>query len=159
MSYSGFIFFLVAVSTAVAADAASVQVAVVVHPDNELSNLSSRDLERTFLLRQQRWSTGRRIYLLMREEGSVSKDIVLEKIYRMTSDQLKRFWLAKIYRGEMTSFPKTLRSDESVLRFVSQAPNAIGFIDATRSDERVKVLRIDGLLPGMDGYSLTDEER
>ncbi len=88
----GFLFVFVAVSTVVDADTASPQVAVVVHRNNELSNLSSSDLERTFLLRQQRWSTGRRIYLLMREEGSVIKEIVLEKVYRMTSDQLKRFW-------------------------------------------------------------------
>ncbi len=75
----------------------------------------------------------------------------------MTSDELKRFWLTKIYRGELTSFPKTLSSNESVQRFVGRVPNAIGFVDASYSDETVKVLRIDGKLPGAEGYALGEE--
>jgi len=93
----------------------------------------------------------------MQEEGSLAKKIVLEKIYGMSSNELKRFWLAKIYRGELTSFPKTFSSDGSVLRFVSQVPNAIGFIDAAMADGSVKVLRIDGRRPNTEGYLLTKD--
>ena len=133
------------------------QVAIIVHPENNVSNLSRSELERIFHLRRQRWSDGQRIYLLMQEEGSVAKDIVLRKIYHMRSDELKRFWLAKIYRGEMISFPKSFQSDESVRRFVSLVRNSIGFIDASHSQRSVKVLRIDRLLPGQEGYLLTLE--
>jgi ABC-type phosphate transport system substrate-binding protein len=130
-------------------------VAIVVHPGSRLRNVSQTELERIFRLRQQRWEDGDRIYLVMQEEGSFPKKLVLDKIYRMSSDELKRYWLTMIYRGEMTSFPKTFSSDESVVSFVSRVPNAIGFVETSRATEAVKVLRIEGKLPGDDGYLLT----
>lgn len=126
------------------------------HPENELGEVSRGELERLFRLRQERWRDGQRVYLVMQEEGSFEKEVVLDKIYRMSSDELKRFWLAKIYRGEMTSFPKTFSSDESILRFVSRVTNAIGFVDAARLDDSVKVLRIEGRWPGQSGYWLAE---
>jgi len=129
-------------------------VAVIVHRENPLSEVSRSQLERIFRLRRTRWPDGKRIYLIMLEEGSPEKALVLDKIYRMTRDQLKRFWLTKIYRGELTSFPKTLRSPDSMLRFVRQVPNAIGYVDARDVTKDVKVLRIEGLAPGAEGYPL-----
>ncbi len=133
------------------------QVAIIVHPSNNTSTLSLNELERVLRLNRTRWNNGQKIYLLLQEEGSLEKEVILKKVYRMTSDELKRFWLTKIYRGEMTSFPKTLSSNESIRRFVSRVPNAIGFVDASYPDETVKVLRIDGKLPGAEGYALGEE--
>ncbi len=138
-------------------EASPKQVAIIVNPSNSTSNLSLKQLERVLRLSRTRWNNGQKIYLLMQEEGSLEKEVILKKVYRMTSDQLKRFWLTKIYRGEMTSFPKTLSSNESIRRFVSRVPNAIGFVDASYPDETVKVLRIDGKLPGAEGYALGEE--
>ena len=138
-------------------EASQRQVAIIVNPSNSLEALSSNELERILRLSRTRWNNGQKIYLLMQEEGSPEKKIVLRRVYRMTSDELKRFWLTKIYRGELTSFPKTLSSNESVQRFVGRVPNAIGFVDASYSDETVKVLRIDGKLPGAEGYALGEE--
>jgi len=154
-----FLGALVGLTPLLAQARASGEVAIVVHPDNELVDVSRGELERIFRVDRERWSDGQRIYLVMQEEGSFQKRIVLERIYRMTSDELKRFWLAKIYRGEMTSFPKTFSSDESILRFVSRVPNAIGFIDAARADRSVKVVSIEGRRSGQDGYWLREQPK
>jgi ABC-type phosphate transport system substrate-binding protein len=92
----------------------------------------------------------------MRESGAAEKTLVLEKIYKMQEDELKRYWLGKLYRGEIPAFPKTLGSNEAVKRFVAQVPNAIGFIDSAFIDPSVKVLRIDGRAPGENGYPLSE---
>ncbi len=154
-------FALVAVWLALvgrpACAASSVQVAIIVNLNNDTTDLSLNELEKILRLARQRWNNGHKVYLLMQEEGTPEKEVILERVYRMTSDELKRFWLTKIYRGELTAFPKTLRSNESVLRFVSRVPNAIGFVDAARVDESVKVLKIDGKLPGTENYPLRAE--
>jgi ABC-type phosphate transport system substrate-binding protein len=49
-------------------------------------------------------------------------------------------------------------SDTLVKQIVSQAPNAIGFVDAANVDGSVKVLRIAGRLPGQSGYLLSSVE-
>ena len=61
-----------------------------------------------------------------------------------------------MFREELSYFPQVLSSDEAIKRFVAQAANAIGFIDASSVDDHVKVLRIEGKLPAEAGYALSD---
>jgi ABC-type phosphate transport system substrate-binding protein len=138
--------------------AAAADVAVVVNPANPESDLSVVELTRIFRLDRQHWKAGGRIYLVLRESGAPPKDVVLRRLYRMDCNELKRFWLGKLYRGEIAAFPRVVSSDALVKRVVSQAPNAIGFIDATDLDDTVKALRIGGLLPGESGYFLSTAE-
>ena len=133
-------------------------VAIIVSKENGTNEVSFRDLARIFKLEQQYWDSGKKIYLVMRETGAVEKETVLAKIYQMDDAELKTFWLGKLFRQEIASFPTTLSSDEAVKRFVSQVPNAVGFLDAAAVDDRVMVLRIDGKLPMENGYKLTDRQ-
>jgi len=137
-------------------EAAAGDVAVIVHKENATHEVSYGELVKLFKQDQQFWDDGQRIYLLLRETGSAEKQVVLEKIYKMDARALKKFWLGKLYRGDIPSYPKTLGSNEAIARFVSQVPNAIGFIDAAYVDDRVQALRIDGKLPGEPGYVLSD---
>jgi ABC-type phosphate transport system substrate-binding protein len=141
----------------VSSEAYATDLAIVVNPENPVEELSLKDLGRIFRLEKQYWEGSSRIYLVLRESGSAEKGIALRKIYGMSDEGLKKVWLDKVYREEIPSFPKVLNSNETVIRFVSQLPNAIGFIDASRLDRRVKVLRIDRRLPGEQGYPLSDD--
>jgi hypothetical protein len=68
---------------------------------------------------------------------------------------LKKFWIGKIYRGEVADFPKVFDSGNSMKKFISKVQNAIGIISSDDVDDTIKVLSIDGKLPGEDGYKLT----
>jgi hypothetical protein len=107
------------------------------------------------VIERQHWKAGGRVYLVLRESGAPQKDLVLRHLYRMNDLELKQFWLGKLYRGEIASFPRVVSSDAMVKRIVAQAPNAIGFIDAGALDGTVKVLRIAGRRPGESGYLLS----
>jgi ABC-type phosphate transport system substrate-binding protein len=131
------------------------EIAVIVNKDNSTDAVSFRDLSKIFRQEKQYWEDGKRIYLILQEAGSPEKEIVLQRLYKMKGEELKQFWLIKMFRGEITSFPKTFSSNEAVKRFVSEVPNAIGFIDASSADETVKVLRLDGKLPRDAGYVLS----
>lgn len=131
-------------------------IAVIVNKENPTSEVSYHGLVKLFKMEKQHWEDGRQVYLIMQEAGSSEKEVVLKKIFRMDQEGLKKFWLTKMFRGEIASFPKTLSSNAAVRRFISQVPYAIGFIDAAMVDESVKVLRIDGKLPGEKEYFLSD---
>lgn len=133
---------------------AAADVAIVVHPDNPQSNLRSEDLGRILRQEQQRWKSGGRIYLVFQGSGSPAREVVLRRVLRMDDLELKQFWLGKLYRGEIPSFPRVAPSDAAVRRLVGLAPQALGFLDASAVDGTVKVLRIDGKLPGQAGYFL-----
>lgn len=148
-----FIIFLFPLSQGIAG---AEEVAIIVNKLNTTDEVSFSDLVKILKQESQFWRDGKKIYLVMQEAGNPEKKIVLEKIYNMDDEGLKKFWLTKMFKGEISSFPKTLSSNESVRHFVSQVPNAIGFINASLVDETVKVLRIDGKLPGEDSYILKD---
>lgn len=129
-------------------------VALIVHPANPLSELSSASVVKIFRFEQQHWKGGGRIYLILQESGTPEKEIVLRRVYRMKDAELKQFWLGKLFRGEIASFPSVAHSSAAARRIVSHAPNALSFIDASAVDRTVKVLRVDGKLPGDPGYLL-----
>ena len=134
----------------------SAEVAIVVNRSNPISEQALKELVAIFEQRQQFWKTGERIHLILQESARPEKQIILRKVYRKGDEELKKYWLMKVFKGEIAGVPTTLSSNEAVKRFVRQVPNAIGFVDATTVDETVKVLRIEGLLPGDPGYPLSD---
>lgn len=134
--------------------AQATDLAVVVSPANPVDDIPWKDLVKIFKLDKRYWRDNEKIYLVLRESGSPEKGVVLDRIYQTSDQGLKKLWLAKMYREEITAFPRVLDSNEAVIRFVNQVPTAISIIDATYRDGRVKVLRINGALPGEDGYPL-----
>lgn len=146
------LFFILSQSYVYAGD-----IAVIVNKENSTDEISFKDLIKIFKQEKKYWKNGKKIYLIMQEAGSHEKRIVLKKIYRMNGIELKKLWLTKIFREEISSFPKTLGSNQAVRQFVSQVPNAVGFIDIAFVNKNLKVLRIAGKLPGEKGYVLSDK--
>ena len=135
---------------------AAADVAIVVHPQNQESDLRSVELARVLRQEQRHWKTGGSIYLVFQGSGSPAREIVLRRVFRMNDVELKQFWLTKLYRGEITSFPRVVHSDAAVRRLVGLAAQALGFLEASAVDNTVKVLRVDGKLPGQPGYLLAE---
>jgi hypothetical protein len=72
----------------------------------------------------------------------------------MTEAQFKQYWVAKIFRAEAASPPKIVYSNDMQYELVSALPGAIGFVDARSVRRGLKVLRVDGRLPGDHDYPL-----
>lgn len=133
----------------------AIDVAVIVHQDNTLDEISRRDLSRLFKGEKRHWADASNVYVIMQEDGSPEKGLIVRKIFKMRPNELKRYWLTKIIKGELLSFPRTLSSSDAVKRFVRHIPSAIAYVNADAVDGSVKVLRIDGKKPGEKGYFLS----
>jgi len=133
---------------------ASADVALIVNPQNPEGELSASDVKAIFRQEQQHWKSGGKIYLVLQEAGSPEKDLVLKRIYGLSDEELKQFWLGKLFRGEIASFPYVAPSNISAKRLVAKAARALAFVDASLVDGTVKVIRIDGKQPGDPGYLL-----
>jgi ABC-type phosphate transport system substrate-binding protein len=137
-----------------ASAAAAGDVAIIVHRDNPQAVVTMAELSRLFRLDQQRWASGDKVDVVLQVGGSDKAALILDRVYRMKAEDLKPFWLGKIYRGELTAPPRVLASDAGVKQFVAGNPRAMGYIDAVLLDASVKPLRVDGKLPGEPGYPL-----
>jgi ABC-type phosphate transport system substrate-binding protein len=136
------------------AHAQSGAVAIVVHPSLAVENLSFEELRRIFRAERQEWPGGGRVTLLVRAPVAAERDLVLNRIYRMSEDEFRQFWIQKMFRADVASGPKIVYSSEMARELVTAIPGAITFIPADAVTPGLKVLRIDGQLPGSPAYPL-----
>jgi ABC-type phosphate transport system substrate-binding protein len=128
--------------------------AIVVNRSNPVNEISLGDLRRVFRGQRGRWSNGRRVTLVMRDPGAPERTALLHELYGLGEEEYRRGFLQAVFSGETTDAPKTLASSYGVLRFVFNVPGAIGYARASEVDSSVKILRVDGRLPGEAGYQL-----
>jgi ABC-type phosphate transport system substrate-binding protein len=134
------------------------EVAIVVNKDNPLNELSVRELTALFELQQQFWKGGARVHVIIQPAGRPERNVMLKTVYHRSDDSLNKYWLNRMFKAEITDLPQIEASDDRVKQEVAKRPNAIGFIDASKVDDTVKVLRIDGVLPGSDKYRLRSDD-
>ena len=136
------------------AQPASGDVALVVRPDVPVDNLTFREVRELLMGDRQFWTPGLRVSLLMRAPAARERDVLLKTVYRMGEAEFRRYWIEKVFRAEAPSGPKIVYSNETATELVAALPGAVAFIDATQVPKGLKVLRIDGRLPGEKGYPL-----
>ena len=139
------------------ARAGAEDLALIVHPQNLVKELSASELREILLVERQHWRGSGRIYLLLPESGTAEKELLLRRALGMNEDQLHRLYLGKLYAGEIASFPRVVQSGAAARRIVERAPNALGVVEVSALDAGVRVLRIDGKRPGEPGYLLRSQ--
>ena len=133
------------------------ELAVVVNESNPINVISSHQL-REMLLGEVRWWPNRTaVIIVARDTESEVQQRVLRQILRMTSHEYQRAVLALEFRGESAPLVKILRTDGGAAKFVFNVPGAVAVIDSPAGasiSPGVKMLRVDGKLPGEEGYPL-----
>jgi ABC-type phosphate transport system substrate-binding protein len=128
--------------------------AIIVNRANPVEGLTLSELRRIFLLETQTWPNGRKITLVLRQEGQPERAEAIELICRLSESEYSKHVLYQTFRGSVGWGPRSILSAGAMLRFVFNAPGAIGYVPADQFDGTTKVLRINGLLPGDDAYPL-----
>lgn len=129
-------------------------IAIVVHKNTKVDNLSLQDLRSIFLADQQFWPDRSRIILLVRAPQSDERDYVLNRIYQMSEAQFRQYWIAKMFRAEVPRGPKIVFSTDMALDLVVAIPGSISFIRADAVTDDVKVIKVNGYLPNDTEYPL-----
>src|SRR5437899_7695404 len=83
-------------------------IAVVVHPDTPVDDLSLAEVRRVLLGDRQYWNSKLPVVLLIRAPVAREREVVLRVMYQMTRTQCKQFWIAKMFRAEAAAQPKSV---------------------------------------------------
>lgn len=129
-------------------------IAVVTNPETPVSDLSLAEVRKVFLGEKQYWTTNIPVILLVRAPVAREREVVLKTIYQMSESQFKQYWVAKIFRSEAVSAPKIVYSADMTKQLLSVIPGSIAFMEARDVGPGLKVLKVDGRLPGETGYAL-----
>jgi hypothetical protein len=103
---------------------------------------------------RQYWKANVPISLLIRTSGTREREVMLREVFVMNEVQYKQYWVGKIMRAESTSAPIEVFSSGMTKEGVASLPGAIACLSVYDVRHGVKVLRIDGHLPGEAGYPL-----
>src|SRR5438128_1819272 len=141
-------------AAAVSRAAESNAVAIVVRPDVPVENLTFAELRRLMLGDRQFWASNLKVTLLVRAPGAREREVVLKTIYQMSEAQFRQYWIAKVFRDEASSAPRIVYSTEMAAELAAAIPGAVAVVDASQIPKGLKVLKIDGHLPGEKGYPL-----
>ena len=128
--------------------------AIVAHPGTPVTQMTFTELRQVLKGEKQYWTPDLPVVLFVRAPTSAERSAVLDVIYQMSEPQFKQYWIAKQFRAESATSPKNMRTNELTQQFVSSTAGAIGFMAAHDVKAGVKVLKIDGHLPGEAGYKL-----
>jgi len=129
-------------------------VAVVVNAETPVTDLSLAEVRKVFLGERQYWTAKLPVTLLIRAPVARERDVVLRVIYEMTEEQFKEYWVVKIFRAEVTAPPRIVYSNDMQYGLVTAIPGAIAFVDARNVRPGIKVVSVDGKLPGDKDYPL-----
>jgi ABC-type phosphate transport system substrate-binding protein len=127
-------------------------IAVVVHPDVPVDNLTVAELRRILLGDREFWTSGMRVALFLRAPVARERDVAIKDVCQMTEAQFRQHWVAKVFRADSRSGPRIVYSGQMAVEQASRTPGAITFVESSAVPKGVKVLKIDGRAPGQSGY-------
>ena len=129
------------------------EVAVVVNPANPIKDLTLVELRKVFAGEKRSWPGGVAIRLIVRPPGSHERFVLL-RLLGMSESEYKQYWTAQVFRGEAGSEPVVVPSVGMQKEALSAFPGAISLVDARDVKPGMKVVKVEGLLPGETGYPL-----
>jgi ABC-type phosphate transport system substrate-binding protein len=129
-------------------------IAVVVNASNPVNDLSLSELRNMLTGDRRFWKGNVRIKLILREPGTRERDAVLGLLLEVDNKAFAAQWRARVFRGEATDKPLSVRSASQVEQYLLENPGGITFMTAKTTVPQLKVLRLEGKRPGEHGYAL-----
>jgi ABC-type phosphate transport system substrate-binding protein len=131
--------------------------AVIVNKKSTVESLSTAQLRRLILGDVRNWPDQKPVAIVSREAASPVAQCVLSKIVRLTDGEYRRYIMNAEFRGEDPIVVQTANSDANAARAVLTAGSAFAVVDAASVPAlsgQVKIVHINGKLPGEAGYPL-----
>jgi hypothetical protein len=142
--------FVLAPNTLLAAPGASIQLAVIVGQSTALTGISFSRLKALFLGRVIS-STSGRLMPFNRVTNTPYRVLFDQVVLEMDPDEAARYWVDRKIRGE-TGAPEAFETADQLKNMLDRVPNSVGYVDARDLGGPVRVIPVDGKMPGEPGY-------
>jgi ABC-type phosphate transport system substrate-binding protein len=136
------------------AQQAQEEMAVIVNPQNPADSITSTDLRKVFSGEKRSWNSNIPVFVVVRAPQAKERDVLLTHVLKMTESEYKQYWVKKVYSGEVPREPLALYSNGMQLEAVRAEKGGIALVNLADVRQGVKVLKVDGHLPGTAGYPL-----
>ena len=128
-------------------------IAVVVNPINSQSGVTTAELRRLVSGEKRYWQNGSPVKLFTRSPGTAEHDAML-KLLGMSETEYKQYWRSRVDQGEAETGPISLPSNGMQREAIQAYAGALALVDSADIKPGMKVLKLDGKMPGEGGYPL-----
>ena len=119
-------------------------VVVIVNSENEIHDISSVELKRIYLGKINYWDNREIILKATLKTGSSLQEFWLSSVLEVTTREYQQIWIKNIFTGKADP-PESFATVKKVIEFVSENPEAIGFVlEADSLPVSVKTITVDG---------------
>ena len=142
---------LLIVGLLLAGPVAGEPIAVVVHPDNPIQDLSAKQLKEAYEGYGLPGGSSEDIALVYLR-GKIEDTFNLS-VLGISSKKVKVYWLKRVFEGE-SDMRKICKTVAEVKAFIGENAGCIGFIPAGELDDSVRAISIDAKTHDDPGYQL-----
>jgi hypothetical protein len=127
--------------------------AVVVNDKNPVTNVTISELRKLFTGQKHSWAGGMSVILFVRAPGADER-VVLLRLLGMSEIEYKRYWTLQVFHGEAAAEPVALFSNGMQKEALASFPGAVALVNSQDVKPGMKIVRVDGHLPGEASYPL-----
>ena len=128
-------------------------IAIVVAKESPIVQLSQFELKKLYLGANISDSSGNRIVPFNQAPSSPDRVLFEQRVLGMTPDEVARHWIDHKIRGG-GSAPKAISPADLLQKVVSRMPHSLAYVRVANVQPEVRVIAIDGSLPGDGAYRL-----
>jgi hypothetical protein len=147
------LLLLVAALPGAAVHAENEPLAVIMAARTKITQLSAAELTRVFRGMLTRNEDGDRFVPVNQPAGTPLRAAFDQAVLGMSGAQAQAFWIDQKIRGAVAE-PRTVSSVALALKFVAIYPGAISYAPKSAVGPELKIIKLDGKLPGDGGYLL-----
>jgi ABC-type phosphate transport system substrate-binding protein len=133
-------FLLVMLLISAGALDAHAQLAIIAHKAVPADTLTQAQLLDYYTGDVKSWTDKIPVIVLDLKVQSETKDSFY-KLLGLTPSRMKSIWLKKLLLGEGEA-PEALKSEEEVVKKVASTPGAIGYVNQSKANGEIKIIRI-----------------
>ena len=119
---------------------AMADVAIIVNPANT-SAISESDIKRIFLGKNKSFASGDKVAATNLASGNGVREEFEQKALGKSSKQVKAYWSKLIFSGKAKPLVES-GTDEDAIAYVAGNPKAIAYVDASKVNDTVKVVKV-----------------
>lgn len=119
-----------------------IQIAIVVHPDISLNNLTRGVLRAIYSKRLRQWPDGTRVQVHALPDNRPVHDRFCKKQLNIFPHQMRKIWDRIVYSGTGQA-PIQVDSEIEMLTTISSTPGAIGYVSSNLVNKTVKAIDVE----------------
>lgn len=132
--------------------------AIVVAKNSSVQELTMYELKRLYMGDSMNTPDGKKLLPLNRGTKTGERVGFDQSVLGMSPDEAARYWIDRRIRGR-SGAPKSVDPANVVQKVVSRLPGAVSYVRRSEVSDEVRVIRVDGKLPGDSGYGVTANGR